>query len=562
LKKELSGSAIFLTVARYICSDGKVDSEEFAFLRKLAPAINISTEQANSLANQAIKEYREKSLEGKNLAKPEEIYRTVLSYFLKDDSIDSVEQQTLDLLRQLLNIQSDDSEEIVESINNLTSSPNAVASIVNNTALVSDAANNELKSDSVESQVNQINFCQKGAIKPLICSKCKGVVPLRPTPTVKCLYCETVVNLPIEYLEAIAVRKTFQKRKKDVQNFAAELGKAPSTIGGHIAQIPESYLTIFIVILFFLGPATMGPHNPFCSMVNFYFEQFRGENLLDALTMPQQVLLTFLPFAFFLSLLFSMIYRLRRRVFTMGMIRASLTALPPIKPGSPYICRQCGAPLSADDDAVAVTCIYCSTDNLLHIPPNWLSANHKEAKQVGMSFAKGQKVYLKESLRGLETLIALMLGSLALAFIHVEIIKRRYYWSNHNPLKQMLRNRSGLINDSAKSPILRLSTWTLLSKSTFPENSFIIPLHKAEKLSLSWRPGKKQKLNISEIELSLFLEQSFKDGGNQKLLEKITLSRGKTFNFLSTLGARYRLSISPESDGEVEIFAEISKGSK
>ncbi len=560
MAKELSGQSVFTIVARYVCSDGVIAPEEFGILKILAPALNLSVEKANDLANHAIKEYRAKLPEKEKPLPPEEVYRIVLTYFLKDDFLDSVEQQTLDQFRKLLQIQSETSEQLIDDKNGLNAKTEVAVGNVDQTISENNVSGQNLKTNSAPAK--SIDFCKKGTIKPLLCDKCRGIVALRAAPTVKCLYCGTVVNIPNEYLEAIAVRKTFQKRKEDVKKFAAELGKAPSALGSHVAQIPESYLTIFIVILFLLGPATMGPHNPFCSMVNYYFEQFRGENLLDALSMPQQVLLTFLPFAFFLSLLFSMIYRVRRRVFTMGMIRASLTALPPIKPGSPHICRQCGAPLSADDNAVAITCIYCSTDNLLHIPPNWLSANHKEAKQVGMSFAKGQSVYLKESLRGLETLTALMLGSLALAFIHVEIIKRRYECSNHRPLKQTLKNRSGLINDSVKAPVLPFSTWTLLSKSSFPENSFIVPLRKAESLTLSWRPGKKQKLKVSELELSVFLEQSFRNGGNQKLLKKISLTPGKTFNFLSPLGARYRLTIFPEIDGEVELFAQIYKDSK
>ena len=48
-------------------------------------------------------------------------------------------------------------------------------------------------------------------------------------------------------------------------------------------------------------------------------------------------------------------------------VGAAFAAGPPLAPGAPPICRQCGAPLSVQPDDVLVRCIYCEAESIVRL---------------------------------------------------------------------------------------------------------------------------------------------------------------------------------------------------
>jgi hypothetical protein len=62
----------------------------------------------------------------------------------------------------------------------------------------------------------------------------------------------------------------------------------------------------------------------------------------------------------------------QRRALSLCGLQQAMAARPPRIAGGAAQCRQCGAPLFAEEGRLGVACAYCGTDNLLVVPEPWV----------------------------------------------------------------------------------------------------------------------------------------------------------------------------------------------
>ncbi|HOT27655.1 MAG TPA: hypothetical protein PLU72_05670 [Candidatus Ozemobacteraceae bacterium] len=547
---------VFLAVARQVCADGVIGADEFEILRALAPLLGLSVERANALGNQAIREFRSETLRESVLASPEDLYRSVLTTFGADGNIDAPEEALLARLRKLLGLTSFESALLPDK------KPATQAEPLPVTAMPSVPGPRPV-GDNLET-AEPMPSDGRCRIRPLLCPSCKAVVPLRQVTETTCAYCRTPVRIPTSYLEALASQAALEKRRQGVQELFALLGTRPSTFGWLLTQVPERIMTGVVVLLLLIGPAAMGPDSGFFAFLNWYVARSRGENLIDLLTHAESILLAFVPFALFLSVTFVLLYRLRRNLFTMNTLRVALVVGAPTRPGGPSTCRQCGSPLAVPDNAVGITCPYCSADNLVNVPADWLAVTHRQARLAGMDFQKALDLYRRESLKGWESCIAVILGALAMAFIHVEAARYLRETPEMPPLRSAIARRTGLVAGfgTPPGPALPFDTWTELAATNTRLVTCFVPLARGERLQIRWRPAPHSPKPIftndrDRMPIAIFQERNFRRGGKPERQVEKQLGSVERFEFSAPLGAWYRLDLSLPEKGRVEFHPSV-----
>jgi hypothetical protein len=100
------------------------------------------------------------------------------------------------------------------------------------------------------------------------------------------------------------------------------------------------------------------------------------------------------------------------------LVAVEFAALEPVKPGDPYRCQRCVAPLPAPGEArVVVHCVYCAADNVLGLQ---LGHAARVAREESRSLAEAlaRRARERRRWRGVGVLALMLIGASAYALVH------------------------------------------------------------------------------------------------------------------------------------------------
>ncbi len=488
---------LFTQVVKEACRDAKISPEEFKIIKRLAELLGYEIEQANILAARVIDDYKAGKLEFDGNDNPEELYRNLLLAFSDDNVIDGHEAEILDQVKSWLNITIEEKQ--------------------------ADPA--------------QPIIAENGDITPLRCDECNGQVPLLRQPSVKCPYCKATKTIPDAYLEALASRTSFTRRRQQAKKLYDQLGKSPTNLEKTLSEMNErSFLIAFVgclgLILAIVQALIFYP-------LNWFYAAFYSLNMIDAISIwLPGMLSTFATFC--LSVIpFIVLYRIRRKVLSLKHLKVALAATPPVKAGAPVTCRSCGSPLEVADNSAGITCPYCQTDNLLHIPDEWLSETRDTSVRVGKSAFNAQRVFKKETMLAWESVLSVFLLFLVIAALNYWFISFRQEGNKMLPYNEAIKLEPRIYPKEDASSAISIDGW--LNEARYIDE-FYIALKPEEKLTLQWDiTSNTVKLkDYLKLETALFLRHSY-TGGYFQLIEKKDIARNRIATFSPTLGGWYKV---------------------
>ena len=190
------------------------------------------------------------------------------------------------------------------------------------------------------------------SLKPIHCEDCGGAVPLVAEALVECPYCASTVAIPSDYLKAAAARAGESAARKATEPLWEKLSR----------PVPKWLGTVGILAVVFLPPAlTLLAHL-------LTFPPWSTLEILAKVAIPGLV-----PGA--TLWLWAAAAGATTLAFQQGMAAA------PAKAGKgPPCCRQCGAPLCVEADALSASCAYCGTDSVVQsLPVKTMQTRWKKA---------------------------------------------------------------------------------------------------------------------------------------------------------------------------------------
>lgn len=449
---------LFRQISLYFCHDGKITSEEFSILRKLAQKLKLDKNKANQIANEAIKLYKKGEIDKARKDSPDFIYQNLLLGFASDGILDAGEDDLLQGIKSTIGAKAE-------------------------------------------------NFKKMGAagdkpvrLKPLVCKNCKGLFPLSHKEWIECPYCGEKNHIPRSYIDAIAARKLLTRHKSKIHEIRDSVGHVPTTFEYVISNFSD-YLIFFLFFLVFIFTQHILNMVLFYPMA-LYYRHSLGLNFFDH---ASPALLAFTKMAVLYILLaipFAWIYKLKRKVAVLGPLQMSLAAGPPKIPGGPATCNNCGGALEITATSHLVSCPYCETENLVNLPDKWLSTTKSRLADARQTFAQTLHNYKKETGRLKETLVCLFI-----LFIVFGVILTGFYKLNLSnvflpPATSDKASRDDLIPFKLLKAKKEFAKWNKLSLYYAKRNRDFVELFflmkAGEKIAVQWKPDMEYYRGLQE----------------------------------------------------------------
>lgn len=233
-------------------------------------------------------------------------------------------------------------------------------------------------------------------VAPLRCSGCGAGAPLGTASFARCAYCGTETRLPEAHLSLQHAVRSFAMNRDLAASLYGELGRPPSRLTMFIGRVGGSaagYAMIALVGV--LGIIPRAPHLGIPMLAAFMFLVsypvgllLRGIGYLAGIDEWVGPLSPYFvcPIAVGFLVVFVAIPAIRadkesRLRDVRIAVHARLAAAPPVHPGGPAICRDCGAALDVASGALGAPCAYCGTDNLVALPDEWVRLVRGEEHQ-------------------------------------------------------------------------------------------------------------------------------------------------------------------------------------
>ncbi|MBU1109846.1 MAG: hypothetical protein KKB51_24405 [Candidatus Riflebacteria bacterium] len=445
----LSVEELFFQISLECCVDGKVSADEFKLLRKVSELLGINKEKANEIANRAASLFKKGELQAARKSNPDFLYRDLLIKLSTDGVLDAEEDSVLQSLKDILGCD----------------------------------VKNFQKLECGDDQ-------KKIRLKPLLCSNCKGLLPLEKKEWISCPYCAKKNSIPVSYLDAIATRASLNRHKSKLHEIRDVVGSIPTYFESVIAYFPDS-LVFFLFVLFlvfFQSYLNMLLFYP----VALYYEKYLLKSFFDFASPTMLAVMKASVLYVLISIPFAFIYRTKRKVAVLWPLQVSMAAGPPVIPGGPATCNNCGAGLVIKHDSHIVSCNYCETENLVGLPENWLRTARSRLSGVQKSSTEVIQNFKKETGRLYETLICL-----AVLFVIYGFILNAFYADarSNNFLPQITGDEAQskvIYTDRAVMPSLKFGEWVQLNLSyagtsrEFADLFFF--MNAGEKVEVSWKP--------------------------------------------------------------------------
>lgn len=238
----------------------------------------------------------------------------------------------------------------------------------------------------------------KQTLKPLTCSTCSAPVPLGEADDVVCPSCGARQPLPGEYRTFRAARRLSAEDAKTLEALAADIGQADpvwkkvlvwvgyavggvtcvvlavgallGAIAGLVVASKADDSTIVTVIVGLCAIAAGLASVPFVGEVLVRALQYNfdvGYTLATGADTQLEIDLWVGAGLYLLGIVpLGIAWRTQESLKAVNALRAQLSAQPSLKGGA-LGCRECGAPLTVPEGALAARCVYCGTDNLVAV---------------------------------------------------------------------------------------------------------------------------------------------------------------------------------------------------
>ncbi|EKD81325.1 MAG: hypothetical protein ACD_39C01859G0003 [uncultured bacterium] len=446
---QLSVEELFFQISVECCADGKVSADEFNLLRKISALLGLDKDKANEIANRAVGLFKSGQLPKARKTTPDQLYQELLIKLCADGILDAEEDAVLQSLKQLLGCD------------------------------VSRFQKLDCKDDQ-----------RKIRLKPLLCSNCKGLLPLEKKEWIDCPYCAKKNSIPVSYLDAIATRASLNRHQSKLHEIKDVVGRMPTFFESVISYFPDSlvFFLFALFLMFFQHYINMLLFFP----ASLYYKKYLLQSFYD---FSSPMLLAFMKVSVLyvlLSIPFAFIYKTKRKIAVLGPLQISLAAGPPKIPGGPATCNNCGAALVVKHDSHFVSCGYCETENLVGLPENWLQTARSRLSGVQKSATEAIQNFKKETGRLYETLL-----SLAILFVIYGFILGSFYAtdrSNHFlPLISADQaHRKVIHTDKAANPALSFGEWGHITLSHAQTSREFVDLYffmnAGEMVKVSWKP--------------------------------------------------------------------------
>jgi DNA-directed RNA polymerase subunit RPC12/RpoP len=181
-------------------------------------------------------------------------------------------------------------------------------------------------------------------VSALLCTGCGATVPPDEKPIVACRYCNTQIAVPPDV----------QERVRAARQVSAGRAVSEKLVIGLLQQPGASRTNSMLVLL----GIPMMLSWPLAAAIG------AARGLFDTIEAIDFLWLCLFPLATILALFLVLRAQLTDRQ-ALRLLTLDFGAKHPARPGDPFTCRSCEAPLPDANDKVVVRCAYCSADNVL-----------------------------------------------------------------------------------------------------------------------------------------------------------------------------------------------------
>lgn len=254
------------------------------------------------------------------------------------------------------------------------------------------------------------------AIDRLTCPHCGSANPPDEAERTQCLYCHQEIPVPAEMRERLrAVRETMQHDGHSEDLLAALMRQGKSRWASLRLKLGGAALLILVPLLY-LG-----------------YEWFDRRSMVNIILV--------LIFGFFFVTTYACVFFITRASLVnrraLRLITLGFAAVPPANVESPHLCRGCGAPLRPEKGRLVVTCLYCSTQNILGLDfrPE-LKPSEEQEKSLASAFSDRRRERVKWALASL--------GCIPLLLVSVLMGYYLWWWAN-----SAIGELAACVNDNA-----------------------------------------------------------------------------------------------------------------
>jgi len=206
-----------------------------------------------------------------------------------------------------------------------------------------------------------------------------------------CPYCQHAVGMPEALRDKLRANAALRADDAASAQFVAQLIAQPG------AKLASRWLALGRKLLVLSQPAALVY---LCVVV---YHQTKGQSATSGLFVARAspsddwlffydigVLLLTLVVAFWVVWSALSAYFANRQA--LRVLAESFGAVPPVTPGAPCTCRQCGAPLAEGAGTLVVRCVYCSAENVLGIDPRPAAARERRERTNLQAAARTRKL--------------------------------------------------------------------------------------------------------------------------------------------------------------------------
>jgi hypothetical protein len=245
---------------------------------------------------------------------------------------------------------------------------------------------------------------QQQGIHVLTCQQCGAAVAPDDKPSATCRFCRFQMAVPHETQERVRAARQVSGARAVTEKLIVGLLQQPG------ADRTNKLLLFFGIPMMLVWPLA------------FAIGAVRG--LLRDIEFIDFLWLGLFPLATILALFFVLRAQLADRQ-ALRLLTLNFGAKEPARPGDPYTCRSCDAPLPDSPGNVVVKCAYCAADNILGLDLRREAAPAtEEAKGLEDAVAqRSQERFLWRALTGVAGVLLLLgVGSLAMGLGVTEMV--------------------------------------------------------------------------------------------------------------------------------------------
>jgi len=228
-----------------------------------------------------------------------------------------------------------------------------------------------------------ITSVTKLRLAPLQCVNCNAPLVVVDAPALVCPFCEADNVMPQIYREELRLARDLDSATRD----AAERWMRLARI-----KVPRWWLISAAIAPFVLMTGGL-----LIILVAFLLRVVNGDELPGLLP---YVWLTLIP----AQLLAANVAMKNVLVSGATNVGAAFAASPPSAPGEPPNCRQCGAPLSVQQDDVLVRCVFCGAESIVRLDEPAMESLRTRVASAQSSLVQAMSALTKHAkLASLET---------------------------------------------------------------------------------------------------------------------------------------------------------------